>query len=290
MKSLLAAPRALRTLAQGAHFRRARRSDAGLLAGVEKDEEKEEKEDSKNFFLSRTTRTKIWTFFHELYRSGRMDQQLWRCRECGVWVFDSSWCSLASTSQRHFRVGLCSFPGLWGEGGHIYLDMSKHTCGVVFDATVPEVALDMSWRRADDCEEFAVAVFSTPPSFSLSWRRGISPFRDFPVAMRSLNSSHVVGAVSDVRGVCGLLPSAGLVSSILLSSLFGRSKGPNPLRCVDTAPCWYEDRSCEASGDDDVCMLSALTACETDLHGNVSFDSGDLVCFSCYGYCSLPFP
>ena len=65
-----------------------------------------------------------------------------------------------------------------------------------------------------------------------------------PSLMRSLNSSHVVGAVSDVHGVCGLLPSAGLVSSILLSSLFwssascamfGRSKGPNPLRCVDTA-------------------------------------------------------
>ena len=44
-----------------------------------------------------------------------------------------------------------------------------------------------------------------------------------PSLMRSLNSSHVVGAVSDVHGVCGLLPSAGLVSSILLSSLFWSS-------------------------------------------------------------------
>ena len=121
--------------------------------------------------------------------------------------------------------------------------------------------------------------------------------------MRSLNSSHVVEAVSDVHGVCGLLPSAGLVSSILLSSLFwssascamfGRSKGPNPLRCVDAAPCWYEDRSCEASGFDGVCLLdtppSALTACETDLYGDVSVDSGDLVCISCYGVLLVAIP
>ena len=94
-----------------------------------------------------------------------------------------------------------------------------------------------------------------------------------PSLMRSLNSSHVVGAVSGVHGVCGLLPTAGLVSSILLSSLFwsfascamiGRSKGPNPLRCVGTAPFmgggdgslrWYEDCSCEISGDSDIAGL-----------------------------------
>ena len=124
-----------------------------------------------------------------------------------------------------------------------------------------------------------------------------------PSLMRSLTSSHVVGAVSDVHGVCGLLPSAGLVSSILLSSLFwssascamlGRSKGPNPLLCVDTAPCRYGDRSCEASGYDGVCLLdtppSALTACETDLYGYVSFVSGDLVCISCYGVLLVAIP
>ena len=117
-----------------------------------------------------------------------------------------------------------------------------------------------------------------------------------PSLMRSLNSSHVVKAVSDVHGVCGLLPSAGLVSSILLSSLFwsspscamfGRSKGPNPLRCVDTALCRYKDRSCEASGFDGVCMLdtppSALTACETDFFSYVSSDPDDFACISVYG-------
>ena len=93
--------------------------------------------------------------------------------------------------------------------------------------------------------------------------------------IRSLNSSHVVGVVSDVHGVFGLLPSAGLVSSILLSSLFwssascamfGSSKGPNPLCCVKIAP----------SGFDGVCILdtpSVLTTCETDFLSYVSFDS-----------------
>ena len=50
---------------------------------------------------------------------------------------------LASTAQRQFRIGCCFPPGLLGEGGHNYLDMSEHTCGMAFDATVPEVALDM---------------------------------------------------------------------------------------------------------------------------------------------------
>ena len=103
-----------------------------------------------------------------------------------------------------------------------------------------------------------------------------------PSLMRSLNSSHVVGAVSDVHGVCGLLPSAGLVSSILLSSLFwssascamfGKFKGPNPLCCVKTA----------SSGFDGVCMLdtppSVLTTCETDF---LSYDTFDCACIS-YG-------
>ena len=101
-----------------------------------------------------------------------------------------------------------------------------------------------------------------------------------PSLMRLLNSIHVVGAVSDVHGVCGLLPSAGLVSSILSSSLcwssascalFGKSKGPNPLCCVKTAPY----------GFDGVCMLdtppSALITCETDF---LSYDTFDCACIS----------
>ena len=88
-----------------------------------------------------------------------------------------------------------------------------------------------------------------------------------PSLMRSLNSSHVVGAVSGVHGICGLLPSAGHLSLIFVSSLFwslascamfGRSKGPNPLLSVGTAPLmgggdfalrWCENLSCDIPGD-----------------------------------------
>ena len=38
----------------------------------------------------------------------------------------------------------CALLDFGCEGGYIYLDMSEHTCGVAFDATVPEVALHVS--------------------------------------------------------------------------------------------------------------------------------------------------
>ena len=75
-------------------------------------------------------------------------------------VFPPTVCGLlASTAQREFRSGLSFSPGLWSEGGHIYLDMSDHTCGVALDATVPEVALDMSQYCAEHCGDSAVADY-----------------------------------------------------------------------------------------------------------------------------------
>ena len=49
-------------------------------------------------------------------------------------------------------------PGLWCGGGYIYLDMSEHTRGVVFNTTFPEVAVDMSRYCAENCGDSAVAV------------------------------------------------------------------------------------------------------------------------------------
>ena len=60
-------------------------------------------------------------------------------------VFLATVCGLlATTAQRHSVLDIAFPPGLWGEGGFIDLDVSEHPCGVAFDATVPEVALDMS--------------------------------------------------------------------------------------------------------------------------------------------------
>merc|ERR1712138_69489 len=41
----------------------------------------------------------------------------------------------------------------WGEEGYIYLEMSKNTCGLADDATIPEVKLDLS---EDEVAEAAV--------------------------------------------------------------------------------------------------------------------------------------
>ena len=49
--------------------------------------------------------------------------------------------SSSVTALCQFRIGLCYSPGLCGEGGYIYVDMSEHTCGVAFDATLPEVEI-----------------------------------------------------------------------------------------------------------------------------------------------------
>ena len=87
-----------------------RRSGAleAWLASVREKKKKRRKKVPKNFFLSRSSHSKIWTLFHELFRSRRLERLLWRCHEFGgEWVFDSSWYSLASTAQRQFRIGLC---------------------------------------------------------------------------------------------------------------------------------------------------------------------------------------
>merc|ERR1711991_157609 len=49
-----------------------------------------------------------------------------------------------STAPIPYWIVKNSWSTTWGEGGYIYLDMSENTCGVADDATVPEVALDMS--------------------------------------------------------------------------------------------------------------------------------------------------
>eukprot|EP00440_Ansanella_granifera_P049890 gb/GFBE01054068.1/.p1 GENE.gb/GFBE01054068.1/~~gb/GFBE01054068.1/.p1 ORF type:complete len:385 (+),score=104.36 gb/GFBE01054068.1/:1-1155(+) len=37
-----------------------------------------------------------------------------------------------------------SWASTWGEGGYIYLEMAKNTCGIADDATIPQVKLDLS--------------------------------------------------------------------------------------------------------------------------------------------------
>ena len=123
--------------------------------GSWEEEEEEEEEDSKNFFLSRSSHSKFRTLFYELFRSSRLERLLWRCHEFGgVWVFDSSWFSLASTAQRQSRIGLCLQLVFWGGGGCIYSDVNAGwfcwlrctSCCVSFDCAM--CCVPFAWRQA----------------------------------------------------------------------------------------------------------------------------------------------
>ena len=70
----------------------------------------------------------------------------------------------------------CAFLLVFGcEGGCICLDMSEHTCGVAVDASVPEVALDMSWY----CAVRQVVVFPVVAQMQISWSSGFPSCRTF---------------------------------------------------------------------------------------------------------------
>lgn len=49
-----------------------------------------------------------------------------------------------TTAPTPYWIVRNSWASTWGEDGYIYLEMSKNTCGVADDATIPEVALDQT--------------------------------------------------------------------------------------------------------------------------------------------------
>merc|ERR1712007_181383 len=86
------------------------------------------------------------------------------CVNAGSWndytggVMTSSQCgSMAADMQDHcvMAVGFNttaptpywivrnSWSSTWGEGGYVYLEMAKNTCGLADDATIPEVSIDL---------------------------------------------------------------------------------------------------------------------------------------------------
>ena len=48
------------------------------------------------------------------------------------------------TAPKPYWIVRNSWASTWGEDGYIYLEMSKNTCGLANDVTVPEVKLDAS--------------------------------------------------------------------------------------------------------------------------------------------------
>merc|ERR1711865_1267293 len=102
------------------------------------------------------------------------------CVNAGAWneytggVMTSAACgSMAADAQDHcvmatgfnttaptpYWIVRNSWDSLWGEEGYIYLEMSKNTCGLADDATIPEVKLDMSEKEHAEAAVRREAMF-----------------------------------------------------------------------------------------------------------------------------------
>ena len=49
-----------------------------------------------------------------------------------------------TTAPTPYWIVRNSWSSTWGEYGYIYLEMAENTCGLADDATIPEVALDLT--------------------------------------------------------------------------------------------------------------------------------------------------
>jgi len=102
------------------------------------------------------------------------------CVNAGVWndytggVMTANACgSMGADSQDHcvmatgfnttaptpYWIVRNSWASTWGEAGYIYLEMSKNTCGLADDATIPHVKLDLSEEQAAKAEAFREAMY-----------------------------------------------------------------------------------------------------------------------------------
>eukprot|EP00931_Biecheleriopsis_adriatica_P005729 TRINITY_DN107207_c0_g1_i1.p1 TRINITY_DN107207_c0_g1~~TRINITY_DN107207_c0_g1_i1.p1 ORF type:complete len:395 (+),score=100.80 TRINITY_DN107207_c0_g1_i1:81-1265(+) len=65
-----------------------------------------------------------------------------------------------STAPKPYWIVRNSWASTWGEGGYIYLEMAKNTCGLADDATIPQVQLDFSEAEAAEAAQRREAMFN----------------------------------------------------------------------------------------------------------------------------------
>merc|ERR1711862_448901 len=73
--------------------------------------------------------------------------------QCGSMAADEQdHCVMATgfntTAPTPYWIVRNSWSSTWGVEGYIYLEMSKNTCGLADDATIPQVALDLTEEQA----------------------------------------------------------------------------------------------------------------------------------------------
>jgi len=64
-----------------------------------------------------------------------------------------------STAPKPYWIVRNSWASTFGEEGYIYLEMSKNTCGLANDATIPEVKLDLSEGEAAEVAAFREVLY-----------------------------------------------------------------------------------------------------------------------------------
>jgi C1A family cysteine protease len=65
-----------------------------------------------------------------------------------------------ATAPTPYWIVRNSWASTWGEEGYIYLEMAKNTCGLADDATIPEVALDMTVEEAAEAAVRREAMYA----------------------------------------------------------------------------------------------------------------------------------
>merc|ERR1712167_530923 len=66
---------------------------------------------------------------------------------------------LNATAPKPYWIVRNSWASTWGEKGYIYLEMSKNTCGLADDATVPHVKLELSESEAAEAATRREAMY-----------------------------------------------------------------------------------------------------------------------------------
>mmetsp|Transcript_63446 Transcript_63446/g.133748 ORF Transcript_63446/g.133748 Transcript_63446/m.133748 type:complete len:392 (-) Transcript_63446:473-1648(-) len=64
-----------------------------------------------------------------------------------------------STAPTPYWIVRNSWATTWGEAGYIYLEMSKNTCGLADDVTIPEVSIDLSEEQQSRVAELREAMY-----------------------------------------------------------------------------------------------------------------------------------
>ena len=217
---------------------------------------------------SRQVRRRLPSTCTCLPTSGTTSSGVSRVRRCVgllVPVFLSTVCGqLASTAQCQFRIGLCFSPGLGGEGGYIYLDMSESTSDMSEYCAVVVVPVTGS----DKFQQFLAQVQFCRCATTGA---GVGPDSGF------YRGDAAVAVICKLRHSCAeAVPHGPAVVSTCGPAVLAHRC--NSWTRLMMCPSWFNDR---CRGPDSGAAVAVRCGDEADPHGLGRF----LSCCTCGGRC-----